>query len=533
MGAPELDGLAHSADVALVLEGPPPAPPPTLDHVILRSSAWVALSWGGRNVLSMFGAIVLARLLDPRAFGLVAIAATITTVLDYIQESGVGAALIQRKHDVKQAAASALLWSSCAGLLLGGLCFASAPLLARGFGAPGATNVIRAMSLFLVIRGVSIGPGSLLDREMNFRSRTVGELAAGFAQLGISVGLALAGFGVWSLVIGQLVATALQSAILWVLAPWRPHPRDASISVLREMLRYGRFVSLGNILGLVNRTLDNLVVGRMLGAPALGVYSMAYRLGDFPTGVVGYIVGRVMFPAYSRVQDDLAAFRNAFVQNLERVALLALPTSVALFVYAEPIVSVLLGGKWLAAVAPLRILAIYTIVRSFVSPTGAVFQGAGKPHLVPLWALPQSVLFPISLVVLVPRFGVSGAAVAVLVSFSASAVPAFRACLRLLDLRLAVIVSRLMPLVVASVLMGAAMELTLRLNISPAASLAAGVLLGTAVYGASVVLLARPLLSAVYSGFRPGPSRRAKRRWADVDGVETPRRAISGRREHL
>jgi O-antigen/teichoic acid export membrane protein len=508
--------------MTLVLEGPPPATPPNLDHVILRSSAWVALSWGGRNLLSMLGAVVLARLLDPGAFGLIAIAATITTVLDYIQESGVGAALIQRKHDVRQAAASALVWSSCAGLLLGSLCFATAPLLARGFGVPDATNVIRAMSLLLVIRGVSIGPGSMLDREMNFRTRTFGELAAGFAQLGISLGLALAGFGVWSLVIGQVAAQVVQSTILWVLAPWRPHPRDASISILREMLRYGRFVSIGNVLGLINSTLDNLVVGRVMGAPALGVYSMAYRLGDFPTGVVGYVVGRVMFPAYSRVQDDLAAFRNAFIQNLERVALLALPTSVALFVYAEPIVSVLLGEKWLSAVAPLRILAVYTIVRSFVSPTGAVFQAAGKPQLVPLWALPQSVLFPIVLVVLVPKFGVSGAAVAVLVSFSASGIPALRTCLRMLELRPAVLLPRLMPLVVASALMGGAMQLTLSLDLPSAVSLGAGILVGTAVYGAAVFLLARPLLSSLWEGLRPGPSRRAKRRWADVDGVETP-----------
>jgi O-antigen/teichoic acid export membrane protein len=516
----EWDALATSSAVTLEVGAPSAAT--NLDRVILRSSAWVALSWGGRNVLSMLGAVVLARLLDPRAFGIVAIAATITTVLDYIQESGVGAALVQRKHDVRKAAASAFLWSSCAGLLLGGLCFITAPLLARGFGTPGATNVIRAMSLFLVIRGVSIGPGSLLDREMNFRTRTYGELSAGFVQLGISVGLALAGFGVWSLVIGQLVATAVQTAILWVLAPWRPHPRDASISVLRDMLRYGRFVSLGNILGLVNRTLDNLVVGRLMGASALGVYSMAYRLGDFPTGVVGYVVGRVMFPAYSRVQDDLVAFRNAFVQNLERVALLALPTSVALFVYAGPIVSVLLGDKWLPAVTPLRILAVYTIVRSFVSPTGAVFQGAGKPHLVPLWALPQSVVFPISLLVLVPRFGVSGAAVAVLVSFTASAVPAFRSCIRMLELRMSDLLPKLLPLVVASTLMGIAMELTLRLRLAPAASLGVGIVAGIAVYGAATAVLARPLLSAVWAGLRPSPSQRAKRRWADVDGVETP-----------
>jgi O-antigen/teichoic acid export membrane protein len=500
---PGPDGRTPTVDLGLIPEAPA-APTPDLDRVILRSSAWVALSWGGRNALSMLGAVVLARLLEPHAFGLVAIALTITTVLDYIQESGVGAALVQRRDDVKQAAASALLWSSSAGLVLSTLCFATAPLLARAFGAPEATNVIRAMSLLLLIRGVSIGPGSMLDRDMNFRTRTLGELSAGFAQLGISLGLALAGFGVWSLVIGQIAAQAVQSSILWALAPWRPHPRDASLTVLREMLRYGRFVSLGNILGLVNRTLDNLVVGRVLGAAALGVYSIAYRLGDFPTAVVGYAVGRVMFPAYSRLQDDLDAFRHAFVQNMERVALLALPTSVVMFVYAEPIVSVVLGDKWLAVVTPLRILAVYTVLRSFVSPTGAVFQGAGQPHLVPLWALPQSVLFPIGLVLLVPRFGVNGAAVAVLVSFAASAIPAYQKCMQMLELRWSTLLPKLIPLVVASALMGVAMELTLSLKIPPAASLAAGLVVGSAVYMAAVAALARPLLSAAWAGLRPG-----------------------------
>jgi O-antigen/teichoic acid export membrane protein len=502
-----------------------------LDRAILRGSAWVALSWGGRNALSLLGAIVLARILEPRAFGLVAIAATITTVLEYIQESGVGAALVQRRDDVKRAAASALVWSSCAGVVLGAFCFGVAPWVARGFGAPEATNVIRAMSLLLVIRGVSIGAGSLLDRQMNFRTRMIGELSAGFAQLGISVGLALAGFGVWSLVIGQIAAATVQSAILWALAPWRPHPRDASVSVLREMLRYGRFVSLGNILGLVNRTLDNVVVGRLLGPAALGTYSIAYRLGDFPTGVVGYAVGRVMFPAYSRLQDDLAAFRTAFVQNMERVSLLALPTSVALFVYAEPIVSVLLGPKWHGVVAPLRILAVYTVLRSFVSPTGAVFQGAGKPQLVPLWAIPQSVLFPIALVLLVPRFGINGAAVAVLVSFAASAIPAYAVCMRLLDLRASLLLPKLAPLILASMLMGVAMALTSRLALSPGSSLAAGLLVGVAVYAASVAVLARPLLRDAWESIGPGPSRRVMGRWAEVDGSVFPGQSSSGGRE--
>ena len=477
---------------------------PDLDRAILRGSAWVAFSWGGRNALQIVGVVILAHLLDPRAFGLAAIAITITTVLDYIQESGVGAALVQRRTDIKQAAASALVWTSCTGLLLSALCFAAAPWLARAFGTSDATGVIRAMSFVLLIRGVSIGPGSLLDRDMNFRTRTVGELSSGCAWLGISVGLAASGFGVWALVIAQIAATAAQSAILWILAPWRPHPRDARFSVLRELLRYGRFVSLGNILVLINRTLDNFVVGRVLGATSLGVYSLAYRLGDFPTAFVGYAVGRVMFPAYSRLQNDLEAFRRAFIQNLERVALLALPTSVALFATAPLLVSVLLGPKWEAAVTPLRILAIYTVMRSLVSPTGAVFQGLGKPELVPIWALPQAVTFPIALVVLVPTFGINGAAWAVVSSFAFSALPAFRACMRLLDLRLAVVAKRLLPLIGSSIVMALAMSLMLRVKVQPVVDLADSLAVGVVFCLAATLVFARPVLRGIWAGFRLG-----------------------------
>ena len=475
-----------------------------LDRKILRSSGWVAVSYGGRNVLSMLTMLVLVRLLEPKAFGLVALASVLILVLEHIQTSGVAAALIYRRRELERAAASALLFAPVTGLALYAACFAGAPLYARAFDAPELTDIVRVFSLLLVVRGFGTVPGAILEREMDFRSRAKGELAAGFVQVSVSVGLAVAGAGVWSLVIGQLAAAGVQTAAFWLLVPWRPSPRRASWEILREMVRYGRFVSAGNILGIINRTVDNIVVGRLLGTTAVGFYAVGYRLADFPTAVIGHVVGRVMFPAYSFLQDDLAAFRRAFVQNLQRVALVALPVSVALVVAAEPIVLALLGAKWLPIVTPLRILGLYGLVRGFASPCGAVYQAAGKPHLVPLWALPQTVLIVPLLLLLTPPYGVSGAAASVLVAFSASALPALVVAMRLLDLRATALLRSLAPSLLCAALLGLTLALLLPATdrMTPSASLAALAAVGLLVYVGATAVFARSTLVPMWLALR-------------------------------
>jgi PST family polysaccharide transporter len=172
------------------------------------------------------------------------------------------------------------------------------------------------------------------------------ELTGALGQAGVSLGLAFTGFGVWSIVFGQIAGSALQSGLAWAVAPFHPDPRKASWSLLRELVRYGRYVSATNILNIANNTADNVTIGRVLGATSLGFYAVAFRLADFPNTVISHIVGRVMFPIYSLLQNELVRFRRAYIQNLQRIAVLALPVSVTLLVCAEPIVLGLFGQKW-------------------------------------------------------------------------------------------------------------------------------------------------------------------------------------------
>ena len=173
-----------------------------LDSRIMRGSAWVAVSYGGRNVVSLLTTLALVRLLEPKAFGLVALAWTVLVVTDQVQNAGAAAALVYRRHDVERAAASAFVFIVCSSTVLFGLAMVLSPVFASLFHTPDLTNVLRAMSLLLITRAFGTIPLALLERNIDFRTRSVCELTGAFSQAAVSLTLAFTGFGVWSIVFG-------------------------------------------------------------------------------------------------------------------------------------------------------------------------------------------------------------------------------------------------------------------------------------------------------------------------------------------
>ena len=213
------------------LTGPEAAKEPAdreLDGKILRSSGWVALSVASQQLASIVSLFVLARLLEPKAFGLVALAWTVLAFAERIQESGLGAALVYRRDDIERAAASALVWAPLASLVLYIATFVLAPLFAHLLRTPDLTAVLRVLGLVLVLRGLMVVPAAILGRMLDFRSRAKADIGGSFVQAVVSIALAFAGFGVWSLVFGALAAAVVTAAILWTVVPWRPSPRAAS-----------------------------------------------------------------------------------------------------------------------------------------------------------------------------------------------------------------------------------------------------------------------------------------------------------------
>ena len=176
-------------------------------------------------------------------------------------------------------------------------------------------------------------------------------------------------------------------------------------------------MSATNILNIANNTADNVVIGRVVGTTALGFYAVAFRLADFPNTVIAHIVGRVMFPVYSLLQNEIVRFRRAFIQNLQRIAVLALPVSVTILVCAEPLVLGLFGPKWEEAIGPLRILAAYGLVKLFTAPGGEVFGARTAGARCRDEALQIGLVVP-RLIVLVRSNGLRAARCATLIAIS-------------------------------------------------------------------------------------------------------------------
>ncbi len=487
------------------LESPEHEPvDPGLDGKILRSSGWVALSLGGWQLASVLSLLVLARLLEPKAFGLVALAWAVLAFAEQIQESGVGSALIHRRHDVERAAASALIWAPLASLILYAATFFVAPLLAHLLHTPGLVSVVRVLGLILLLRGLMVVPRAILERNLDYRARAKADVGAAFVQATVAVTLAFAGFGVWSLVFGALAGAAAQGAILWTVVPWRPSPAAASRRVLIEMMRYGRFVSAGSMLNVFDNTIDNIAIARLLGTTPLGYYAIAFRLADFPNSVIGHVVGRVMFPVYSMLQGDLQAVRRAYLQNLQRIAIVALPVSVGIAVAAKPIVLALFGEKWLLAVAPLRILAFYGLLKSFVAPSGELFKGIGKPHLGPLFSIPHLALAVPVLYVLIRSLRLEGAALGMLVLMAAIGLPAMFLAMRLVHATILDTARALARPILCSALLAVALTLLLGAteSLSPVTSLLILVGAGLLVYSGAAAVFARPILTPMWVSIR-------------------------------
>jgi PST family polysaccharide transporter/lipopolysaccharide exporter len=349
-------------------------------------------------------------------------------------------------------------------------------------------------------------PGAILERNLDFRSRTIAELTAAFAQIGVFLGLAVAGLGVWSLVFGHLVAGAVQTALYWLYVPWRPSLRRASRRVLLELMRYGRFIGATNILVVVNSTLDNVIVGRVLGTVSVGLYSVAYRLADFPSSVIGQIVGRTMFSIYSMLQEDPDAVRHAFVRNLQRVTLVAVPASVGLAVAAEPIVRALLGEKWLPAVPAIRILAVYGLIKPFGGVSGEALKGIGAPHLNLVFGITfVSVVTP-ALIGLTGEFGLEGAAISMLIAIATAAIPAVAVTARKVGLSGMDLARALTPSALCSALLAATLLALLPQSesMAPGAAVALLVSIGFVVYVLAIALFARSAVIPMWLSLRSG-----------------------------
>lgn len=465
----------------------------------VRGLVWSLTTTAAGRLISLATLAVLARLLAPQDFGLLAFALVFIGYLETVGDLGTGMALIfwpERWRDVAQLT---FMISLVTGFFWLGVAVLAAPAVADFFGSPDDAAVLRALAWTFPIRALGNTHDALLQRKLRFRTRLVPELALILGKAAVSVTMALAGFGVWSLVWGQVVGQGLWTVSLWTMVRWRP-----TLSFPRELVGpvfgYGRGIIAVNVLAAVVHHADIVVVGRMLGTVVLGFYQMAYRLPDIAVTLLVRVTSKVLFPAISRLHAGGSHLAGLYLSALRHLSLLTLPAAVALVLLARPAVMTVFGEQWLPSVPILRVLGVYTGLRALGSCTGDFLKGTGRPGVL-------AALGALRAVVLVPALIMAGLRDAVTVALALAAVTALTTLLNfyvasvLAAFPPRALVAALRPSLAVTAVLAATLALWVRLagGLPAALQLAGGSLAGLAAYLAAVRVAAPDVFRRVRS----------------------------------
>ena len=343
------------------------------------------ISWQAAANLVQFVArfgfsIILARILLPEDFGVVAVATLATGFASTLTDLGLGPALIQRKSVSSGHIRSCFTFSTLAALAMGTLLFLSAGALASLFNEPRVEPVLQLLSITFPLSGVSITSRALLTRDLRFKTLVKIQLVATILGSGVlSVILAWMGFGYWALVWGQLGQGVGSSLLTYAAARHSLRPLFAA-EPFKELFGFSFGMSLTSTVNYFALQGDYFVIGRMMDSAALGFYSRAYSLMQLPLSFLGGAISRVMFPVASRVQDQPERFRRAFLATFNLSLAFALPVSLVLGILAPELIIALYGEKWARTIPLLQILSLFGVFRMTYNSAAAFVRAKGQVY---------------------------------------------------------------------------------------------------------------------------------------------------------
>jgi lipopolysaccharide exporter len=387
-----------------------------------------------QQLLRIAGLAVLARLLAPGDYGLVAMIAVFTGFAAVLVDLGLTAALVSRTT-VSQAQLSSAFWLNVGmGGLLALVMVALAPAVAALYGEPRLLVLMPVLALAFPLAALSAVQIALCQRAMNFRRLALVEATATTVALAVAISAAAGGLGVWSLVLQSLTEAAGGSLGLWLASSWRPSVGFDRAAV-EGLMSFGANLVGFNVVNYWIRNADNFLVGRFAGAGALGLYSRAYTLMLLPLAQVTWVSGRVMFPALSRIRDDHKRVKRAYLDATSLIGFVTFPLMTTLFVAAESFILTLLGPQWEGAVPIFRVLALAGLLQSVTATAGWLYQSQRRTDLMFRWGLANGAVTILAFAIGI-HWGALGVATAYLLKTLVFAPLAFVIPGRLIGLRL-------------------------------------------------------------------------------------------------
>lgn len=389
------------------------------------AARWTTISSIFRAGLQFAQMAILARLLAPADFGLMALVTATLAFATIFADMGISSAIIHRR-DVTQQQLSSLFWlnvSASSGLML--LLMLLSPLFSYFYGEPRLTELLMWASCLFLISGLGQQLRINAEKALEFRKLAIIEIIAALFGFAVAVGSALFGVGVYALIWGSLINALMTTALSWLILAngWRPAFR-LKLTEIRSFLKFGAYMVGNNIANTINSMLDIFLGGHVLGASALGLYSLPRNLSLQIAGLINPIITRIGFPVMAAVQHEPDKIRSIYLKTMRMTASVNFPIYFGLAVYAPSVVQIMFGEQWAASSDTLRILAFWGLIRSTGNPVGSLLLAVGKADLQFKWNLLLLCFIPPALWI-GASYGINGLALSLLVMQATLFIPAW------------------------------------------------------------------------------------------------------------
>jgi PST family polysaccharide transporter len=469
-----------------------------------RAAVWAFLATAGSRLITVIGLGLLARMLAPREFGLLAFALVYITYAETIGDLGSGMALVYWPDRRDDAAQVTFVVNAAAGVMWCLITLAIAPWVADFFNAPNGAPIVRVMGFSFIIKYLSNAHDALSQKDLRFRARFIPELSLAFFKAAVSIVLAYFGFGAWSLVWGHMAGVTVRTLLLWIVVPWRPSLR-MPWDLIQPMLGYGRGIIIVNVLAAITHHADLAVVGRFLGTTALGLYQMASKIPEMTVIVMLWVVSTVLFPAFSKMHAAGESLRTPYLIATRYISAATLPASAGLYLLARPVILVFLGKTWLGAVPILQALTVYTAARALSTHAGDVLKATGRAKLLAQLSVVKACLIVPGLII-GARWGAAGVAWGQTVASALGTVITLVAASYFIRVRLSAMLLASLPSAIATGVMSVpviAWAHWSAAHLPPIVQTLGGVAIGAAVFVLVLMLLDRDLVRNARRHFLP------------------------------
>lgn len=387
----------------------------------------------------------------PEDFGLLGMAVVFIGLISVLNDMGISSAIVQ-KRELSEKQLSSIFWFNLLiGFLAMFILILISPLIARFYNQNSLVLIISLMSLSFLFTSLSTVQSSLFVKNLKFKKLSMFELTSTISASILGISLAYLGYGVWSLVWQNLSTTLIYAVLVWIFECWKPKIYF-DLNDIKPILSFSLNLSGFNLLNYLSRNADNLLIGKFLGANALGYYSLAYSMMLLPLSNVSAVLSKVMFPALSHIQHDNNQFKLLYLKSTKYIAFVCFPIMLFLLATVDEFILTIFSINWVPAIFLIKILSIVGLIQSIGSTVGPIYLAKGKTDWIFRWGIFSSII-TISAISVGLRWGINGVSICYMIASLLLAYPSFIIPFRLIELRFMDMVLNIKEEIITSLIM--------------------------------------------------------------------------------